>query len=261
MRAIWSGSISFGLVNIPVNLYSASEERALSFRMLDKKDLCPISYVKVCREDHKVVDQKDLVKGYEYKKGKFVILEDEDFKRAAAKDTDRIDIMSFTKVSDIPVVLYDKPYFLEPEKEAAKAYTLLRQALERSGKAGICRYIMRDREHIGAIFPHGKGMILEQLRFEDELRKPQGLAFPRAAGYSRKELELALSLVKNLSGKFDPGKYKDTYADKLRKIIAAKAKGRLKKLPEPEETPEPSTAPDILAMLKRSLERAPARRG
>jgi DNA end-binding protein Ku len=254
MRPIWSGSIGFGLVNIPVKLYSGSEERALKFRLLDKKDHCPVSYKKVCRDDDKPVHQKDLVKGYEYEKGEYVILEPADFKRANAKKTEMIDIVAFANVDDIDSKYFDKPYFLEPSGKAKKAYVLLREALKRTKKVGIARYVLRDKEHIGAIKPDGEALVLDQLRYADELRSPEDLAIPGKVEFGKKELDLAVSLVNSLEEKFDISQYKDTYADELKKLIAAKAKGKLTKVKGKERAARPTPADDILAALKKSLD-------
>lgn len=254
MRAIWSGSISFGLVNIPVRLYSASKERALKFRMLAKDDLCPISYKKVCRDDNKVVPYEDIVKGYEYEKDEYVVLSDEDFKKAFAKRTELIDIVSFVDEDNIDSKLYDKPYYIEPLKKSSKAYVLLRDALQKSGKVGIAKFVMRDKEHLAVVRPDSSSiLILDQLRFKEELRDTEDINVPSKADYSKKELDLALSLIENLSEEFDVKDYKDTFTAELRKIIEAKAKGKLKHIETKEEKLEPTDVADIMDALRRSL--------
>jgi len=251
--------MSFGLVNIPVKLYSASQERALSFRMLDKNDHCPVTYLKVCREDNQVIDQKDVVKAYEYKKGQYVILTPEDFEKARAKKSEVIDIVHFSDEDDIDRRLYEKPYFIEPDKKAGKAYALLREALRKTGKVGVARFVMHEREHLGVIKAGDRFLMLDQLRYQDELRSDKDLAAPARADHTKKELDLALSLIDSLSEKFDPKDYKDTYTDELKRIIAAKSKGKPVKVDEPEEDLEPTDVSDILSALERSLERVPAR--
>lgn len=254
MRALWSGSISFGLVNIPVKLYSASKERALKFRMLAKDDLCPISYQKVCRDDDKPVSQEDIVKGYEVEKGEYVVLDDEDFKRASARKTELIDIVSFADETEIDMKLFDKPYYIEPEKRSAKAYVLLRDALRKSGKVGIAKFVMRDKEHIAALRPDGNILILDQMRYLDEIRDTEDIRVPAKADYSKKELELAMSLIDNQTEKFNAKDYKDTYTDELWKVIKAKSKGKLKHVKEPAGDLKATNVADILEMLKKSLD-------
>lgn len=254
MRAIWNGSISFGLVNIPVRLYSASEERALSFHLFDKSDMCPISYKKVCRDDDKTVDSKDIVKGYEVDKGKYVVLEKEDFKRANAKKTETIDIVQFSDIAEIDPKYFDKPYYLEPDRKAAKAYGLLCDALKKTGKAGIAEYVLRDKEKIGALIVEDDMIVLIQLRYQDELRDPSELHVPGASKHTSKELDMAVSLIRDMAKKFDPKKFKDTYTGELLKVIRAKAKGKLKETPVKSPI-QPTDVDDILAALRKSIER------
>lgn len=253
MRAIWSGALSFGLINIGVRVYSASEERALKFRMLDKHGHCPVSYAKVCRDTGKEIKFEDIVKGYEYQKGDYVILTDEDFKKAAPKKTKTIDIISFTDEGEIPSKQIDKPYFIEPDKKAEKAYVLLREALKRSKKVGLARYVLKDKEHMGIIKPEGKALLLIQLRFQDELREPDDLHLPDKADYTKKELDIALMLIKQLEDHYDASAYKDTYTDKIMKVIEKKAKGKPIKV-EDEKEPVPTDMRNLLALLKESLE-------
>ncbi|MBV9349506.1 MAG: Ku protein [Patescibacteria group bacterium] len=255
MRALWTGSISFGLVNIPVSLYSASKERALSFRLLAKDDLCPISYKKVCREDDKPIDQKDIVKGYEVEKGEYVVLETADFKKAGVIQTELIDIKQFVLAEEIDSKLYDKPYYIEPQKKSVKAYALLRDALKKSGKVAVATFIMRDKQHIATIRPDGNILILDQLRYADEVRDPDEIRVPAKADYSKKELDLALSLIDDLTDTFNVKEYKDTFAEELMRIIHAKAKGQLKQIKKPVERVQATDVSDILAMLKKSLEK------
>lgn len=254
MRAIWSGSISFGLVNIPVSLYSASKERPLSFRLLAKDDLCPISYKKVCRNDNRAVEQKDIVKGYEFEKDQYVILEPDDFKRANARKTELIDIVQFATEKEINGKLYDKPYYVEPLKKSMKAYALLRDALKKSSRVGIAKLVMRDREHIAALRPEGDLLVLVQLRYADELRDPGEINAPAQIEYSKKELDLALHLIENLTEEFKVTDFKDTFAAELMKVIRSKAKGTLKRIPEEREEVKATEVSDILAMLKKSLD-------
>jgi DNA end-binding protein Ku len=255
MRAIWSGSLAFGLINIPVRIYSASEERALKFKLLDKHGHCPISYAKVCRGTNKEVKYEDIVKGYEYQKGDFVILTDEDFKKAAPKKTKAIEIVSFTEESEVETKYINKPYFIEPDSKAEKAYVLLREALKKSKKAGIARYVFKDKEHIGLVKPEGNALMLIELRFQDELRTPEDLKIPDKAEYTKKELDIALMLINQLEEHFNVAQYHDTYTEALKKVIEKKAEGRPIKVPEDAE-PVPTDMKNLMSMLKASLEQA-----
>jgi len=253
MRAIWNGSISFGLVNIPVRLYSASEERALSFHLFDKNDMCPVSYKKVCRDDDKTVDSRDIVKGYELEKGRYVVLDKEDFKRANAKKTETIEIVQFSDLDEIDPKYFDKPYYLEPDRKATKAYALLRDALKKSGKAGIAEYVLRDKEKIGALIVEDEMIVLIQLRYLDEIRDPEDLHIPGKSKYSAKEMEMASTLIDDMARKFEPRKFKDTYTNELLKVIKAKAKGKLKET-SVKSPIQPTDVDDILSALRLSLE-------
>jgi DNA end-binding protein Ku len=255
MRSIWSGALSFGLINIPVKIYSASEERALKFRMLEKHGNCPISYAKICRSTGKEVPYEDIVKGYEYQKGDYVILSDEDFERASPRKTKTIDIVHFIEEEEIPVKFIDKPYFIEPDKKAEKAYVLLREALKRAKKAGIARWVLKNKEHMALIKPDGNILTLIQLRFEDELRSPSDLHIPDKADYSKKELEIALSLIDQLSEHFNAKDYHDTYTEELKKIIDKKAKGKPIKVSE-ENEPAPTDMKNLMDILQKSLAKA-----
>lgn len=257
MRAVWTGSLSFGLVNIPVRLYGASEERALNFRLLDKNDLSPISYQKVSQSGKKLVSQKDIVRGYEVN-GRYVVLNEEDFKRADARKVETIDIVQFADPKDIEPEYYDKPYYIEPQKKSAKAYALFRDALQKSGRVAIARFVMREKEHVGAISTDGHVLILEQLRYLDEIRSPRGLDVPQKSGYSDHEMQMAIALIDSQTRHFDPKDFKDTYALQLRRLIAEKARGRKPKVPEKEEPVEATDVSEILEMLKKSLEKLPA---
>jgi DNA end-binding protein Ku len=251
MRAIWSGALSFGLVNIPVKLYSATSANSLNLDMLHKKDLSPIRYARICRADGKEVPWEDIVKGYEYQKGDYVVLTDEDFKKANVEKTKAIEIESFVKESEINPIYFEKPYYLEPEKSATKAYGLLRESLKKSKKIGLAKFVLRNREHLAAIRPEGKAIVLEQMRFNEEIRPVTDLNLP-ADQKTGKELDIALALINQLTEHFDAKKYKDTYTDELKKVIEAKKKGKPIKAKGKEPTPTQVT--DIMAMLKKSLE-------
>lgn len=255
MRAIWSGSLSFGLINIPVKIYSASEERALKFRLLDRHGHWPISYAKVRRDTNQEVKYEDIVKGYEYQKGDFVILTDEDFKKASPKKTKTIDIVSFTDEQEVPSTYISKPYFIEPDKKSEKAYVLLREALKRAKKVGVARFVLKDKEHIALVKPEDKALMLVQLRYQDELRSPEELRIPDKAEYSKKELDIALMLIEQLEEHFDASQYHDTYTEELKKVIEKKAKGKPIKVKK-EDMPVPTDMKNLMNILKKSLENA-----
>lgn len=251
MRSIWSGAISFGLVNIPIKLYSAAGENKLDFDMLAKDDHSPIKYKKVAVSDGREVNFKDIVKGYEYEKGQYVILDDEDFEKAQAKKTKAIDILGFVMEEEIDPVFYDKPYFLEPDKNAAKPYALLREALRETKKVGIAKYVLRNREHLAALKPVGNVILLNQMRYYRDIRDYNELSLPSAEIITDPEKEMAKMLIDQLSQDFQPEKYRDTYIQELKEIIEAKAKG------QPVEAkgaaPEPTRVDDLMATLKASL--------
>ncbi len=251
MRAIWTGALSFGLVNIPIRLYSATGGEKLDFDMLHKKDLSPIRYARICREDGKEVPYEDIVKGYEYQKGSYVVLTPEDFQKANVEKTKAIEIQEFVKEQEIDPMYFEKPYYLEPEKGSDKAYALLREALKKSKKIGIAKFVLRNREHLSAVKPAGNVIVLEQLRFAEEIRDPQDLNLPEAKKATAKEVEIALALIDQLTEKFKPEEFKDTYTDELKRVIAAKSKGKTIKAKGKE--PKPTEVSDIMAMLKKSL--------
>ena len=255
MRSIWSGSLSFGLINIPIKIYGASEERALKFRLLQKDSFCPIHYLKVCRDTGKEVEWKDIVKGYEYGEGNFVVLTDDDFQKASPKKTKSVEIINFTDEADVPAKYMVKPYYIEPDKKAEKAYVLLRKALQQTKKAGIARFVLKDKEHLAMIKPDGNNLLMIQLRFEEEIRKPEDLHIPDNALYSKKELDIALMLILELEENFRATDYKDTFTDEIRKIIEKKAKGKPIRIKE-EMEPVPTDMRDLMNILKASLEKA-----
>ncbi len=211
MRSLWEGSLSFGLITIPVTLYSASKERALDFTMLHKQDLSPISFKRVCRKTGDEVSYEDIVKGYEYKEDTYVILEEEDFKRASPEKSERIDIEAFVSEQEIDTKYYDKPYYLEPGKGADKAYVLLREALAQEKKVAVARMVFRQREDLVVVKPEDTILLINQLRYPDELRDHSEIKVPHHAEITRKEIAMAIELIEKMTGKFDPKSYKDTY--------------------------------------------------
>lgn len=252
MRALWSGALSFGLINIPIRVFTATEDHGLHFSMLHKKDLSPIRYARICTSDGKEVPYQDIVKGYEYQKGDYVVLLDEDFKRANVKKSKAIDIIDFVEEKEIDTILYEKPYYLEPGKGAEKAYLLLREALKKSKKVAVARFVLHNREHLGIIKPHNELIILEQIRWESEIRKPDGIHLPESVQATTKEIQMALKLIEQLTTHFKPEDFHDTYTEELKEIIEQKAKGKKprSKGKEPKET----ASKDIMRLLKASLE-------
>src|ERR1044071_4734772 len=213
MRAIWKGAISFSLVNIPISLYPATRSEDLKFRLLRKSDLSPINYKRVAEEDGKEVAWEDIVKGYEYEKGDYVVLEEADFKRAQITSNQTVDIKEFVDLSEIDPMFFDQPYFLAPEKGGAKAYVILREALKRSGKVGIAKVVIKTREHLAAVKPLGHALVLELMHFPDELADPSELQLPPAKGIGQRELSMAESLIKSMYTEWKPEQYKDEYRE------------------------------------------------
>ncbi|GAB4191620.1 MAG: Ku protein [Simkaniaceae bacterium] len=251
MRAIWTGFISFGLINIPVRLYSGSKEQPLKMHLLHEKDLAPIRYARICQEDGKEVPWEEIVKGYEYRKGDYVVLLDEDFEKANVKKTKSIEILDFTLEEEIDPIYFEKPYFLEPDKGAQKPYVLLREALKESKKVGVARFVLRNREHIGIIFPYKNIIILNQLRFASEIRSIKEITAPKSEKISDREIDVALQLIDQLTASFDPRNYKDTYAEELKKIIEKKAKG--KPVKKKGKMPKKTKVHDLMGTLQKSL--------
>lgn len=254
MRPIWSGALAFGLINIPVKLYSASKERALKFKLLSKHGNCPISYLKVIRGTQKEVPYDEIVKGYEYQKGDYVVLTDDDFKKASPRKTKTIDVQSFVDEDEIDSRYVDKPYYLEPDPKAEKAYVLLREALRRAGKVGLGTFVMREKEHMVMIRPEDDALMLVQLRFKDELREPEDLKLPKDAKFSKKELDMAIALIGQLQDHFNADEFKDTYTEELEKVIAQKAKGKTVRVEPGEAAPVPTDMKNLMEALRKSLE-------
>lgn len=254
MRPIWSGALSFGLINVPVNLYSATEDHEISFDLLHKKDLSPIRYAKVCKTEEKEVPYKDVVKGYKYKEDSYVVLTDEDFKSVNLEKTKTIEIQCFTSEDEIDPIFYEKPYFLEPGKNASKAYVILREALRKSGKVAVATFVLRNREHLAVIRPHENIIILNQLRYLDEIRNPEKIELPSVQKNNTKEIEMAIKLIDQLTKPFKPEKYKDRYVDQLKKMIEDKLKG--KKFAKKVQEPKITHVEDLMSKLKESLDRS-----
>lgn len=257
---MWNGALSFGLINIPIRLYSAVEERGgISFDMLHKQDLSPIRYARICKEEGKEIPYSDIVKGYKDENGEYVVMSDEDFQKADVQKTKAIDILDFIEEKEIDSIYYEKPYFLEPGKGADKAYVLLRDALSKSKKVGLGRFVFHTREHLAVIRPYGNLLLLEQLRFASEIRDAGELKIPKKAETSEREINMALKLIDQLTSHFKPQAYHDTYTEELQKLIEDKAKGKKVKVKKGKESKiVPMT--DIMHLLKESLEKSPRRK-
>ncbi|CAN5551218.1 Ku protein [soil metagenome] len=253
MRSIWNGSIGFGLVNIPVKLYSASQQNTISLDMLDKKDHAKIKYKRVNENTQEEVDWNDIIKGYKLD-DEYIIITDEDFEKANAKKSKIIEITEFVNEKDIDSIYYDKPYFLEPEKNGAKAYALLREALKKSKKAGIATFVLRNKENLSIIKPMGDGLILNKIRFQSEVRDIDQLNLPPKLDIKGKELDMAISLIEQYTTDFDIAAYKDSYTEELMNLIEEKSKGKKTKVKKLEVAP--TKAQDLMSQLKASLEQS-----
>jgi DNA end-binding protein Ku len=253
MRSVWKGSISFGLVYIPVAVYPATREEKVSFKQLRKSDMSPIRYKKVAEADEKEVPSLEIVKGYEYEKGKWVVLEDADFEQVEIASTQAIEITDFVNAGEINQKYFYKPYFLEAQKGGTKGYALLHRALVETGKIGIAKVAIRNREYLAAVKPDGLFLILELMHFAQEVLQPEGLTSTAGTELSQKEIEMAKSLVESLSGPFEPEKYEDRYQAAVREMIEAKISDQ----PKTAKTKAPKRkgeVVDLLAVLQQSLQ-------
>jgi DNA end-binding protein Ku len=258
MRPIWSGTISFGLVSVPVRMYPATESKELRFHFLHRQDLTPIAYEKVRRDDRERVDPDEIVRGFEIEKGRYVPLEDEDLDRLDIELTHSIDICDFVDLVDIDPVYFRKAYYVLPAEGAEKPYRLLVRALEEMGKVGIAKVVIRNKQHLAALRPYKEVLLLETMYYADEVRRPEALDGGSAAPKLQKaEVEMAKSLVENLSESFEPEKYDDTYRKELLDLIRAKAEGE--PLPEPAQQEEGEVV-DLMAALRESVERTKKQR-
>jgi len=252
-RALWKGTISFGLVNIPVELHKAVHDHRPHFRMLHAKDKSPVRFERVCIRDGKPVAWEDLVKGYEYEKGHFVVVTKEDFKAAAVEKTRKVDILDFVRAEEIDDRFFDTPYYLVPETAGAHAYALLREALRESERVGIAKFILRDTQHLAAVEVIGNALVLTVMRFADELADVKPLNLPPAKDLRKPELDMAKALVNSLAAEWDPDKYTDEYRENLMRVIRAKLKGKPVTL-KAEEQPREAAVVDLMERLRKSLE-------
>ncbi len=254
-RAIWKGSISFGLVNIPIALYPATRREELKFRLLRKSDLSPVNYKRVAEKDGKEVAWDQIVKGYEYEKGKYVVLKDEDFERVDLEATQTVDIQDFVDQEEIDPMFFYKPYYLEPQKGGDKAYALLRDALKDSGKVGIAKVVIKTRQYLAGVKPEDGALVLELMHFVDELADPEQLHVPKKTEVGKRERNMAKSLIDSMSSKWNPEKYKDDYREALMEVIEEKVEAGGKEIEEkPKKAPKPTKVIDLVSVLQKSLE-------
>ncbi len=258
MRSIWSGTISFGLVSVSVRMFTATESKELRFHFLHKKDLTQIAYEKVRRDDREPVDPDEIVRGFEIEKGRYVPLEDADLDRLDIELTHSIDICDFVSLEEIDPVYFRKAYYLLPDQGAEKPYRLLVRALDETGKVGIAKVVIRNKQHLACLRTYDGVLLLETMYYADEVRQPQALDGDLGTAKLQKaEVEMAKSLVENLSESFEPEKYDDQYRKELLELIRAKAKGQ--PLPEPQEE-EGGEVVDLMAALRESVERTKKQR-
>jgi DNA end-binding protein Ku len=254
-RALWKGSIAFGLVNIPVELHTAVRDSRPRFRMLHAEDKSPVKFERVCAREGKPVAWEELVKGYEYEKGRFVVLTKEDFRTAALEKTRTVDIRSFVKPEEIDDRFFETSYYLVPAKGGERAYALLREAIRQTGRVGIATIVLRDAQHLAAVEVIRDAMVLTLMRYAEELVDVSAYSFPAATDVRKPELEMARTLVENLADTWDPSQYTDEYRENLMKIIRARMKGREPKLVEHVE-PQQAEVVDLMERLRRSLQGA-----
>jgi DNA end-binding protein Ku len=254
-RALWKGSIAFGLVNIPVELHTAVRENRPRFRMLHAEDKSPVKFERVCAREGKPVAWEELVKGYEYEKGRFVVLTKEDFRAAALEKTRTVDIRSFVKPAEIDDRFFETSYYLLPAKGGERAYALLREAIRETGFVGIATIVLRDAQHLAALEVIRDAMVLTMMRYADELVDIKDYSFPSAKDVRKPELQMARTLVENLADTWDPSQYTDEYRDNLMKIIKAKLKGKEPHLTEHVE-PQAAEVVDLMERLRQSLQGA-----
>ncbi|PYJ78477.1 MAG: Ku protein [Verrucomicrobia bacterium] len=261
MRAIWKGSISFGLVNIPIALYPATRREELKFRLLRRSDLSPVNYKRVAEKDGKEVPWDQIVKGYEYEKGKYVVLKDEDFERVDLEATQTVDIQDFVDVDEIDPMFFYKPYYLEPQKGGDKAYALLRDALKDSNRVGIAKVVIKTRQYLAGVKPEDGALVLELMHFADELADTEKLHVPKKVEVGKREMNMAKSLIDSMSSKWEPEKYRDDYREALMEVIEEKVGAGGKEIEEkPRKAPKPTKVIDLVSVLQKSLEQTGAKK-
>lgn len=254
MASIWKGSLTFGLVNIPIELRAAVRDDHIKFRLLHNEDLSPVKYERVCQEENEPIPWSEIVKGYEYQKGKFVVLTDTDFEKAALTTSHSVDILDFVKQDEIDPRYFETPYYMVPGKGGEKAYALLRDAIRDRDVVGVGKIIIHQKQHLAAIKAVDAALTLEIMRFANELVDPKEYTFPHVQN-SPQEKKMTLQLLDTLTDTFDPEKYTDEYRANLMRVIDAKLKGKKVKLREPQSADQDSDVIDLMARLKQSLDR------
>jgi DNA end-binding protein Ku len=254
MRAIWKGSISFGLVYIPISVYPATREEKLSFRQLRASDLSPIKYKKVAEADSKEVAADQIVKGFEYERGRYVVLKEEDFAKVRIESTHSIDITDFVDLGQVDPKFFYKPYFLEPQKGGEKAYALLHKALGGTGKIGIAKVVISGREHLASVKPDGLFLILELMHFASEILSPEELKNAPSGALTDKELKMAQSLIESMSVAWEPEKYRDEYRNAVMEMIEQKAQHK-EVAGKPAPAMRATNVVDLVKVLQESLNR------
>jgi DNA end-binding protein Ku len=266
-RSLWKGAISFGLVHIPVEMYPAVRENALDLTMLDRRDFAPVGFKRYNKSNHKEVIWDDIVKGYEYTEGEYVVLSEEDLRRANPEATQTIDIQAFVDADQVPLLYYEQPYYLAPGKGGDKVYALLRETLRKSGKIGIATVVIRVKQHLAALVAVGDTIVLNTLRFADEIRSTDELKIPakssKTAAVSDKELKMAMALVEGMSEEWKPEQYHDTYREDILALVEKKVKAKETKTitepgPETERAPS-SNVIDLVALLQQSIGKKPGK--
>jgi len=257
MRAIWKGSISFGLVNIPIALYPATRKEELKFRLLRKSDFSPVNYKRVAEKDGKEVPWNQIVKGYEYEKGKYIVLKDEDFQRVDLEATQTVDIQDFVDLNEIDPVFFYKPYYLEPQKGGDKAYALLRDSLQESKKVGIAKVVIKTRQYLAGVKPEDGALVLELMHVAEELADTSKLHLPKKLEIGKREMNMATQLIDSMSSKWSPEKYRDEYREALMEVIEEKVEAGGKEIEEkPKKAPRPTNVIDLVEVLQKSLEQS-----
>lgn len=258
MRAIWKGAISFGLVNIPIALYPATRSEELKFRLLRASDHSPVNYKRVAEADGKEVPWDQIVKGYEHEKGKFVVLKDEDFQRVDIEATQTVDITRFVKLVEVNPIYFHKPYYMEPQKGGDKAYVLLREALEASGRIAIAKVVIKTRQHLAAVKPQEDGLMLELMHFANELIDVEEFKLPKTKAVGKKELQMAQSLIDSMSDEWKPEEYEDEYRAALEKVIEEKLEKGDRARPAPAKKSKATNVIDLVSILQKSLDQSGA---
>ena len=256
MRAIWKGSISFGLVSIPISLFPATRREELKFRLLRASDLSPVNYKRVAQADGKEVPWEQIVKGYEYEKGKYVVLKDEDFARVDVEATQTVEIVQFVQLREIDPLLFYKPYYMEVAKNGDKAYALLRQALADSGRIAIAKVVIKTRQHLAAIKPQQRALMLELMRFPKELLAASDFKAPAATTPAKAEINMAKKLIESMSGKWHPDLFKDDYHEMLERVVEEKIRKGGKAAPEVKRRQRAANVIDLASVLQQSIQDA-----